>query len=299
MATDSFGVSVVVAAFNAERYLAEALESVLRQKYPPIEVNVVDDGSTDNTSAVAQSFASDSRVRYFRQDNGGQCAAKNFGIEVSTGEFVAFLDADDTWRTDKLERQMKLFDGRPDVGVVYGLLENIDDTGRVREWSAFKQHRGLVTEHLLIQNFVPFSSAVVRRELLERFGGFDPCLDMGIDYDLWLRLSLQCEFDFVPDVVGQYRVWSGQMSRKVRQRYEAGTRIMTSFLCQHGVHVDSRAAELAWAHTFVGRGNSLLWAEHDWRGAWADYLRAIEKRPLYWPAYRSMLRALVSRRAPR
>jgi hypothetical protein len=159
--------------------------------------------------------------------------------------------------------------------------------------------RGVITRELLLQNVVPFSSALVRRSLFERYGGFDPAIDMGIDYALWLRLSVQCEFDYVGDVVGRYRVWPGQMSRKVRQRYEAGIGIMQNFIDRHGADVDPDAIATAWAHTFVGRGNNLLWSERDWQAAWSDFFRALRWRPTFWPAYRSMARSLILQRPPR
>lgn len=293
-------VSVVMAAYNAGPYLSLAAGSALAQTMPDLELLILDDGSTDDTPQTAQALlASDRRVRYHRHENSGQCATKNRGIALARAEYVAFLDADDTWRAEKLERQLELFDGMPDVGVGYGFLERIDADGEPLPWEPVPPRRGLVTEELLLRNFVPFSSSIVRRRLLQRYGGFDPALDMGIDYDLWLRLSMQCEFDFVPDIVGQYRVWTGQMSRKVRQRYQAAIAIMQRFLAHNGSRVRPEAIAEAWAHTYVGRGNNMLWAERDWAGAWADFVRALGYQPTYWPAYRSMLRSLVLQRAPR
>lgn len=292
-------VSVVMAAYNPGRYLPLAVESALAQTIRDVELLVIDDGSTDDTPRIIRHYLGDPRVRYERQANAGQCATKNNGIALARGEFIAFLDADDTWRPDKLERQLELFEGMPDVGVGYGYLERIDDSGRPVPWQPVPPRRGQVTEQLLLRNFVPFSASIVRTKLLRRHGGFDPELDMGIDYDLWLRLSMQCEFDYVDDVVGQYRVWAGQMSRKVRQRYVAGIQIMNRFLARHGGQVDAGAVAVGWAHTYVGRGNSLLWTERDWKGAWSDFFLALQYRPTYWPAYRSMLRSLLTQRPPR
>lgn len=292
-------VSVVMASYNCAGYLPVAVASVLNQTHRNVELLVIDDGSTDDTRSVVQQFMDDARVRHHWQPNAGQCAAKNKGIELSNGEFVAFLDADDCWKEDKLARQLELFVDRPDVGVGYGFLELIDHTGRQLPWEPVPPRRGEVTEELLLENFVPFSSAIVRRTLLERHGGFDAKLDMGIDYDLWLRLSLQCEFDFVPDVVGQYRIWPGQMSRKVHERYEAGIRIMRKFLSASCGAVPRDAVARAWAHTYVGRGNAKLWSGGDWRGAWGDYFRALHDDPRYWQVYRAMLRSLLVQRPPR
>lgn len=291
-------VSVVLAAHNAERFVAQAIESALGQSAGDLELIIVDDGSTDGTKKSIERYMDDARVRLWSQENAGQCAAKNRGVSLASGEFVAFLDADDVWRFDKIEQQLRLFEDRPDVGVVYGFLEKIDERGQVLPWEPMPPWSGVVTSRLLKENFVPFSSALVRRQLLERHGSFNPALDMGIDYDLWLRLSLQCEFDFVPTVVGSYRVWSGQMSRKVFQRYAAGIEIMNSFLSDFGETIGSGDVARAWAHTFAGRGNTRLWYASDFLGAWGDYLIALSHDAFYWPVYRSMLRSVLTWRAP-
>lgn len=113
-------ISVIIPVYNGERYLAEAIESVLQQTLPPAEVLVIDDGSTDGSAAVAQSFAT---VRYFYQPNAGGNAARNRGIRQSTGDFLAFLDADDLWIPDKLAAQMASFTRNPSLDFVYGHVE--------------------------------------------------------------------------------------------------------------------------------------------------------------------------------
>jgi hypothetical protein len=121
---------------------------------------------------------------------------------------------------------------------------------------------------------------------------------MGIDYDLWLRLSAHYQFDFIVEPTVRYRIWSGQMSKNYRKRYEAAIRIMHSFLAHNPGVVDHSVAQRAWAHTYTGRGDSTLWQEKDRVGAFRDYLRALSFRPAYWPAWRSMLRSLITTRAP-
>ncbi len=274
------------------------MESALGQSFRDLELIIIDDGSTDQSAAAVQPYLSDTRVRFIQQANTGQCEAKNKGIQLSRGQFVAFLDADDVWLLDKLEQQLPLFEGRPDVGVVYGFLARIHSRGQSLPWEPVPPRRGTVTADLLIENFVPFASAVVRRTLLERHGAFDPRLDMGIDYNLWLRLSVHCEFDFVERVVGKYRVWEGQMSRKVFERYAAGLSIMQAFLKQHGEDLQRADIERAWAHTYVGRGDTYLWAGRGRRRAWQDYARAWAHDARYWRVYRAMLRSLLTRRPP-
>jgi glycosyltransferase involved in cell wall biosynthesis len=293
-------VSVVVATHNMGRYLSEAVHSALSQGYPSLEVQIVDDGSTDDTPQVLEQWRDDPRVRVHRQANAGQTRAKNQGIALSRGAFIAFLDADDVWLPGKLEQQMALFRSRPDVGVVYSDFERMDGEGKtLPKGEVPPMHRGRITGPLLITNFVSFSSSVVRRECFTACGPFDESIDMGIDYELWLRLSAHYAFDFVPAATVRYRVWSGSMSKNYRKRYQSAIRIMAGFLERNPHIVAASVVREGWAHTYVGRGNSILWREHDHRAAFADYARALGYVPWYWPAWRAILRGLITTQTPR
>jgi glycosyltransferase involved in cell wall biosynthesis len=291
-------VSVVVASYNMLRYLPRAIDSILGQSYPNLEVIVVDDGSTDATASFTASLSGDRRINVCRQDNRGQASAKNRGIELSRGDFIGFLDADDLWLPDKLARQLPLFEGRPDVGVVYSEYECIDAEGRKVPKGPTDMRRGRVSGQLLIQNFVSFPTALVRRECFERCGAFNLDYGMGIDYDLWLRISANYEFDFIADPTVLYRVWDGQMSKNYRKRYEAAIRIMQNFIELNPDAVPPAVVRTAWAHTYAGRGDSVLWNERDKRAARADYWRALTYRPTYWPAWRAVLRSYLTLRPP-
>ena len=291
-------VSVVIASYNMGHYLPRAVQSVLSQSYANVEVQIVDDGSTDDTPAMVRQFEGDVRVRVERQPNCGQARARNRGIELSGGRFVAFLDADDEWLPHKLSRQMPLFDGRPELGVVYSDFERMDADGRPLPKEPTAMHRGRVSEQLLIENFVSFQTAVVRRECFERHGAFDESVRMGDDYELWLRLSAHYEFDFVAEPTVRYRIWSGQMSKNYRKRYESGISTMERFLERNPGLVRPAAIRTAWAHTYTGRGDCTLWHERQWRAALRDYLRALYFRPGYWPAWRAILRSLITDREP-
>ncbi|MDF2765542.1 MAG: glycosyltransferase family 2 protein, partial [Rhodospirillales bacterium] len=125
-------VSVVIPAFNAERFLARTLDSVSRQTYSALEIIVVDDGSLDGTAGIVrQQAALDPRVRLIRQENAGVAAARNRGIAESDGCFVAPLDADDLWHPQKIELQLRRFEERPSAGLVYCWSIGIDEEDRV------------------------------------------------------------------------------------------------------------------------------------------------------------------------
>jgi hypothetical protein len=152
-------------------------------------------------------------------------------------------------------------------------------------------YRGRVSDRLIIENFVCFPSAVVRRTVLQESGGFDESLRMGIDYDLWLRISATREFDYVPGPTVRYRVWEGQMSKNFRLRYATAEQIMQRFLNQHPDLVAPSVVAEAWAHTCVGRGNTALAQESDRAEARRDFWRALRYKPGYAPAWKSLLRS--------
>jgi glycosyltransferase involved in cell wall biosynthesis len=169
-------VSVVITVFNGEKYLREAIESVLGQTYRSFELIVVDDGSTDNSGAIAKSFAS--QLRYFYQDNSGQVIALNRGIELSGGYFLAFLDADDIWTEDKLMQQMEAFDNNPDADVVFGQVEQfysseLDENHRKRIRIPARIMRGFFKGCMLI-----------KRDSFFRVGPFDTRWKLG-DFIDW------------------------------------------------------------------------------------------------------------------
>lgn len=270
-------VSVVIATYNSGPYLQEAIDSVLRQSIPDLELLVIDDGSTDNTRALVSSVQ-DERLSYTWQANAGQTVAKNHGVRLARGEFIAFCDGDDFWYPNKLELQLPRFAASGDVGVVYSATQLIDEHGKELSQPPSELHRGKVTEQLFMRNFVPFGTAVVRRECMTRAGGFDESLPMGIDWDLWLRISAHYDFDFVATPTYAYRVWSGQMSRNWRGRYSCAFRIMQKFVDEHPGRVSARLKRLALADTYANRGRARM-HEHPF-GAISDGLRAVALDPV-------------------
>lgn len=298
MSTASDLVSVIVPSYNMAHFLPQAVQAALEQSYTNFEVLIVDDGSTDNTPEVVRQWQHNPRVRVHRQVNGGLSHSRNEGIARTSGPLIALLDADDIWVPEKLARQVALFQGRPEVGVVYSGWQRMDRDGRPLPTGPARLHRGWVSGALLIENFVPASSAVVRRECFERCGGFDVALKTGEDYDMWLRLSPHYQFDFVAEPTIRYRIWGGQMSTDYRARYATGIRTMQRFLDNNPDAVNRAVVRRAWAHTYTGRGNVTLWRGRDRRGALRDYRRALSFRPVYWPAWRAILRSFITSREP-
>lgn len=275
-------VSVVMATYECRPYIAQAIGSVLSQTYTNLELHVIDDGSTDATAAEVAPFLSDSRVRYHYQANGGQTVAKNTGIRQSRGEFVAFCDADDIWLPHKLELQVPRFARDERVGVVYTRSGQMDAQGvrlPIDQSDAPGCPSGVVTRELFRINFVPFGTAIVRRRCLYDVGMFDEQYRMGIDWELWLRISLEYTFEFVDNETYVYRVWPGQMSSNWRGRYEHAFRIMRDFIDRHPSAIGPRTAREAWSHSYMQRARlrSAISGEHS--RALGDVARALRLQP--------------------
>ena len=251
-------VSVVVTCYNYAHYLEGCIQSILAQTYQNFEIILIDDGSTDGTPDIAGRFQTVPNFFYVRQPNSGQARSKNRGIELARGTYVAFLDADDVWHQEKLEKQIALFD-QPGVGVVYTGARLMDPEGNHREvglvGSYLQPRAGHVAEWLLFDNFVWFSSSVVRKKCLQELGGFDESLPMGIDWDLWLRLSMYWEFAYVNEPLLLYRVGHpGQMSRNSETRRACADLILNRFLHDKTSLLNPTAVRKARAYALCNRG---------------------------------------------
>jgi glycosyltransferase involved in cell wall biosynthesis len=225
---DNMLVSVVIPAYNAECFIGETIRSVLKQTYPNFEVIIVDDGSTDGTAEVVKSF-DDVRIKYFYQKNASQAVARNAGINHAQGSFVAFLDNDDIWLPEKLEDQLRLFEGGK-AGVVFTEIEQIDKNGiPVENAKTFALHRGNIFRILLDHNFIAVSSVMIKTQLIRNNKLFFRTGRQGTeDWDLWIRLAKISEFDFVPKPLVKYRVYEESLSqKKIDLMYSSAIRTLT------------------------------------------------------------------------
>jgi glycosyltransferase involved in cell wall biosynthesis len=223
-------VSVVVPARNAAKTIHETLHSISRQTYRALEVIVVDDGSTDETAAIAQRHSlDDPRFRVISRPNGGVASARNEGIRASTGEFVAFIDADDLWHPTKIGKQMEaLLSGGPEMALVYSPFRVIDARGRVVSSPHKYGVSGWVLHRHFHTNLVGNGSALlVRRRVLEEFGGFDTSLrrqgaEGCEDLLLQLRIAARYKFGEVTEYLVGYRRLPDNMSSNTEQMIRSG-----------------------------------------------------------------------------
>jgi glycosyltransferase involved in cell wall biosynthesis len=288
-------VSVVMATYNRERYLGLAVRSVIAQTFTDWELIVIDDGSVDGTPALMEPLLADPRIRYERQENKGQASARNRGLKAARGEFVCFMDSDNLWLADKLRRQVELMKSHPDVDVLYGENDIIDEEGRVQPSTPMRRYSGHITEQLLIDNFVTFNTAMVRRHRLLECGGLDERIRRADDYDLWLRLSVRCKFLHVPEVWAQYRVMADQISSNKEGRFASNAAIIEQFMAANPQLVSPAMVRGTWCRFYTRRGR--------WRAsvgrrreALQDYLQALRFGPFSRHPWRALARLAITGR---
>ncbi|MXV17457.1 glycosyltransferase family 2 protein [Hufsiella ginkgonis] len=206
-------VSIIMPAYNAARYLAQAIQSVLDQTFKNWELLVVNDGSTDETATIALAYASsDSRIKVLNQHNQGQGSARNAGISAATGEWVAFLDADDLWLPQKLEVQWSFLEKAKNVDVAFCAGWQFEGTNREKT-VLYDIHAGYFEPEAMYKleytgNFVPILSVLLSREIIERTGLQDECAAMRgcEDWDYWIRLAARgARFYGMPERLFLYR----------------------------------------------------------------------------------------------
>ncbi len=207
-------VSVIIPVYNSEKYIEETLKSVFAQSYKDFEVIVVDDGSTDNTAKVLSGYKD--KLIYIRKENEGISIARNTGIAHALGKYVAFIDHDDIWYPEKLGEQITLLEYNRNAHLCFSDAYLIDEKGKRngRLFNICPPFKGMVFKQLLMGNFIPILTAVVRKEILKETGLFDPEYKMVEDWDFFIRVAKQYPVIFIDSPLAGYRVHTGSFSAK-------------------------------------------------------------------------------------
>jgi teichuronic acid biosynthesis glycosyltransferase TuaG len=198
-------VSVVIPVYNGERFIKQAVKSVLNQTHTDFELIVVNDGSTDQTEAVLVPWMD--RIRYLKKENGGTASALNAGIRLATGEWFAWLSADDIFYPDKLKKQVAFFKRHPHCDLVYTDYHVINSQGRklYRVRSPYYENRRRMIRKLLDHCFINGSTVMARIRCFRESGLFNETLPFVQDYEMWLRLVGRYSFGHIAEPLGGYR----------------------------------------------------------------------------------------------
>ncbi len=298
-------VSVVMPAYNASAYIQQAIDSVLAQDYPAVELIVVDDGSNDDTVARVQAYGD--RVKLLTQANQGSAVARNQGLEAARGEYIAFLDSDDVWLPGKLTAQVAYLERHPDVDLVYSRWQiwrpeadghfvppervlGETDTGTSASDAGgdiplVAERSGWLYTLLLFGSYLHTITVMARRRLIEAVGPFDPDLKRGQDYDYWLRASRHTEIHKLDRIHALYRLHgAGCITRWPDVNYEQ--QVLNKALERWGVEgPDGACADRRAVRRRLAASSFDFGYHHYWQGqpqlATAAFRQALGHYPLH------------------
>ncbi|MPZ76995.1 MAG: glycosyltransferase [Deltaproteobacteria bacterium] len=225
-------ISVVMPAYNATAYLDKSVRSILGQTFQDFEFIIINDGSTDTTTAILKRYAElDDRIRLYDQENQGMISALNRGCRLARGRYIARMDADDVSFPRRFEKQLEYMERHPQIGILGTWIYNVDENGAVRgtwcpptdpkilKWTNFF---GVCVSH---------STVLMRRQVIEKLGFYRPDAVHAEDVDLWLRACAITEFGNIPEPLSNYRVWTGSThQRSLQLRRDTHVRLLASYI---------------------------------------------------------------------
>jgi glycosyltransferase involved in cell wall biosynthesis len=236
-------VSAVIPSYNYGQYVCDAVQSALSQTYPHLEVIVVDDGSCDDTRQRLEAFAG--RIRYIYQQNKGLSAARNAGIRLAAGEWIALLDADDLWHPRKTEVQLKAILRLNRVGLIGSLPATVLENNLPPEPAV----RRLSVRDFVLSTRTGPSGTLIRRECFDTVGFFDESLTSIEDRDMWLRVAARFPCVQVASPCWWYRPHARQMSRAAKRMLVNYQKVLTKFFDEHPEHRGLQ--RLAWSYLYL------------------------------------------------
>ncbi len=205
-------ISAIIPAYNSDEFIADAVHSILKQTRPITEIIIVDDGSTDNTQQIVEALPGP--ISYIKQPNQGPSAARNTGIKAANSEWIAFLDADDQWTSDKIDKQLKLLRKIPELVLIAGDMAEIDKSGQLITESVLDKHHLLnkfqaiqdraipnALAELVTKNFIPTGTVLVNKSALLEAGLFNQTIRFGEDLELWAKIAAKHPITCIPEVL--------------------------------------------------------------------------------------------------
>ena len=206
-------ISVVIPTYNRKETIKRAMDSVLSQSYQNFELIIVDDGSTDETQEIINKFLPHEKIKVISIDNSGVSKARNIGIQNADSKWIAFLDSDDEWHTDKLTRQMKVIEDDPDAVLIHTNEVWIRNGKHLKQKGIHKKYGGFIFDKCIPLCNISPSTSLIKKSVLEEVGMFDEKFVVCEDYDLWLKISSKYKVHFIEDSsVNKYGGHDDQLS---------------------------------------------------------------------------------------
>lgn len=232
-------VSIIMPAYNAEKTIAESIQSVLNQTFRDWELIIINDGSVDKTSAIVQNYK-DPRIILLEQQNSGVAEARNNGIKNASGKMIAFLDSDDLWLATKLEKFMSYVDQCNFIGLMYSKMrffnDNLENSVAYNPWEAFDESNPYY--HLLLVDYVPTLTVMVNKEIFDDVGLFDKTFFGTEDWDMWIRIVHKYPIALIDEELSLYRNHASGISKKFDRQHHQEYQVMQKHLL-HNSEINS------------------------------------------------------------
>jgi len=274
--------SVVIPTYNRTATIGRAIESALAQTYPHVEVILVNDGSTDHTEDVIQRYYD--RINYISRPNRGSASARNRGISEATGNYIAFLDSDDSWYPEKLERVTAAIHEHPEAGLFFSDSNVLDRNGRLMWVHRCPHIIGNAYQAFLESDFVSTSAVVVRRSCFDVVGMFSESLTGCEDWDMWIRLSRQFPCVHIPEVLSAY-TWRTAGARSTDPGpWLEGVEAVLQHAFEADPELPCRNRRRARARIYYVEGKICWWCG-DESQALKYFRRSVEVDPTVYKAY--------------
>jgi glycosyltransferase involved in cell wall biosynthesis len=293
-------VSVIIPAYNSVPYISSAIDSALNQTYRDYEVIVVDDGSTDKTAEVIASYSS--KIRCFSQANAGVSSARNRGLSESSGEFIAYLDGDDVWYPQKLERQVAFLDAHAECGLVHSDVTVIDEQesvihARFNVETARPIPSGYCRQDLLRRCHIQIPSVIERRRCIDDIGGFDERLIATEDYLHWIMVALKgWAFGYINEPLAKYRWRRGSVMSNKRLVLEDHVRMFGVILPALYVKQSNSIDQRIMRQRLTQAERDLAYmdrVEGDLRSARQRLMRLIQCSPFQYKIYLDLVKTYL------
>lgn len=285
-------VSIITPTYNRADFIGQAIDSVLAQTYGHFELIIVDDGSEDETRELVETYQ-DSRIIYRYQENQGQSIARNLALKIARGDFICFLDSDNFWFPDKLEKSLEVFREHPEVDIVYGDGVTINESGQEISRENMRRYTGHIAAHMLKDNVVSMNTTMARRRCFDEMGGFSGKRRVADDYDLWLRFSARFYFFYLPEYLAYYRVMENQISSDKIRRFTTNESIIMDFLKQYPAALTAREKREGLGAFFLRKARYFASVKNK-KEAYPSIVKAIRYNPGSIAVWRGLIKVLLS-----